>query len=172
MLYSYFSFKYDCTHIESLFITHPYLTYSNKKSTSPVMTIYNIIGLREKIGADTKVKVLWRRAETRNHSLLFPGRALWTGPPPTCYTSQPNQNGCIMDFDFKGKHDSPPSCWPTGQDHFLHVHVKWLSWDCPWVVIELHMNQHLGIPKDFLNYNKLSKTLYLHLDCQITVCFW
>ena len=68
--------KYDCTHIESLFSTYPYLTYSNKKSTSPVMTMNSTIGLREDIGNNTKVKLLWRRAETRNHSLLFPDGAL------------------------------------------------------------------------------------------------
>ena len=31
--------QYDCTFIESLYSTHPYLTYSNKQSVSPVMTI-------------------------------------------------------------------------------------------------------------------------------------
>ena len=78
--------KYDCTHIESLFSTYPYLTYSNKKTTSPVMTINSTVGLREKISIDTKVDMLWRRAETRNHSSCFPSlhfeQAPSFPPPP------------------------------------------------------------------------------------------
>ena len=42
--------QYDCTFKESLYSTHPYLTYSNKKSTLPVMTKFSIRGYREKIG--------------------------------------------------------------------------------------------------------------------------
>ena len=74
--------KHDCTHIESLFSTYPYLTDSNKKTTSPVMTIQSTVGLREKISIDTKVNMLWRRAETRNHSSCFPSLHFEQAPPP------------------------------------------------------------------------------------------
>ena len=42
-------FIHDCTFIESLFMYYPYLTYSNKKPTSPVMTRWSTVGPREKI---------------------------------------------------------------------------------------------------------------------------
>ena len=41
--------RYDRTCKESLYSTYPYLTYSNEKSTSPVMKKYSTLGYREKI---------------------------------------------------------------------------------------------------------------------------
>mmetsp|Transcript_15553 Transcript_15553/g.22655 ORF Transcript_15553/g.22655 Transcript_15553/m.22655 type:complete len:86 (+) Transcript_15553:129-386(+) len=68
--------KHDCTFKESLYSTHPYLTYSNKKSTSPVMTKPSISGYREKIGIIASLHVLWRRAALNTHSHLMPRNAV------------------------------------------------------------------------------------------------
>ena len=43
---------YDRTCKESLYSTYPYLTYSNEKSTSPVMKKYSMLGYREKIDTE------------------------------------------------------------------------------------------------------------------------
>jgi hypothetical protein len=48
--------NHDCTFKESLYSTHPYLTYSNKKSTLPVMTKFSIHGYREKIGTSALLR--------------------------------------------------------------------------------------------------------------------
>ena len=47
--------KYDRTCKESLYSTHPYLTYSNEKSTSPVMKKQSMLGYREKINIHTNL---------------------------------------------------------------------------------------------------------------------
>ena len=41
---------HDCTFKESLYSTHPYLTFSNKSQLQPVMTTKSTLGYREKIG--------------------------------------------------------------------------------------------------------------------------
>ena len=75
--------NHDCTFKESLYSTHPYLTYSNKKSSWPVMTKFSIHGYREKIGIlCITVQVLWRRAALNIHSHSMPVNAIWTGLPP------------------------------------------------------------------------------------------
>ena len=75
--------NHDCTFKESLYSTHPYLTYSNKKSTLPVMTKFSIHGYREKIGYQCiTAQVLWRRAALNIHSHSMPVNAIWTGLPP------------------------------------------------------------------------------------------
>ena len=43
---------YDRTCKESLYSTYPYLTYSNEKSTSPVMKKCSMLGYREKIDTE------------------------------------------------------------------------------------------------------------------------
>ena len=43
---------YDRTFKESLYSTYPYLTYSNEKSTSPVMKKCSMLGYREKIDTE------------------------------------------------------------------------------------------------------------------------
>ena len=43
---------YDRTCKESLYNTYPYLTYSNEKSTSPVMKKCSMLGYREKIDTE------------------------------------------------------------------------------------------------------------------------
>ena len=43
---------YDRTCKESLYSTYPYLTYSNEKSTSPVMKKCSTLGYREKIDTE------------------------------------------------------------------------------------------------------------------------
>ena len=45
-------YNYDRTCKESLYSTHPYLTYSNKKPSSPVMKKYSMLGYREKINIE------------------------------------------------------------------------------------------------------------------------
>ena len=47
---------YDRTCKESLYSTYPYLTYSNEKSTSPVMKKYSMLGYREKINIEAIAK--------------------------------------------------------------------------------------------------------------------
>jgi len=70
-------FNHDCTFKESLYSTHPYLTYSNKKSTLPVMTRFSIHGYREKIGYQCiTAQVLWRRAALNIHSHSMPVNAI------------------------------------------------------------------------------------------------
>eukprot|EP00979_Chaetoceros_neogracilis_P018283 scaffold10564_cov198-Chaetoceros_neogracile.AAC.4 len=79
--------KHDCTFKESLYSTHPYLTYSNKKSTLPVMTKFSISGYREKIGIlYFTVQLSWRRAALNNHFNSMPTNAIRTGPPQTTNT--------------------------------------------------------------------------------------
>ena len=69
--------NHDCTFKESLYSTHPYLTYSNKKSTLPVMTRFSIHGYREKIGYQCiTAQVLWRRAALNIHSHSMPVNAI------------------------------------------------------------------------------------------------
>ena len=46
---------HDRTCKESLYSTHPYLTYSNEKSTSPVMKKQSMLGYREKINIHTNL---------------------------------------------------------------------------------------------------------------------
>ena len=41
--------EHDRTYKESLYSTYPYLTYSNKKPSSPVMKKHSMLGYREKI---------------------------------------------------------------------------------------------------------------------------
>jgi hypothetical protein len=78
-------FTYDCTFIESLYMYLPYLTYSNKKSTSPVMTKRSTAGYREKNGVSCDLqRTLWRRAASRIHSSWCPA-VHFEQAPQTCF---------------------------------------------------------------------------------------
>jgi hypothetical protein len=66
--------NHDCTFKESLYSTHPYLTYSNKKSTLPVMTKFSIHGYREKIGTSA---LLRRCCGEEQRWIYIPIRCPW-----------------------------------------------------------------------------------------------
>ena len=75
-------FTHDCTFKESLFSTHPYLIFLNKKSFLPVMTRRSMLGYCKNISILwVNQRILWQRAGQTIHSSLTPRYAFWTGPP-------------------------------------------------------------------------------------------
>ena len=79
-------YNYDRTCKESLYSTYPYLTYSNEKSTSPVMKKYSMLGYREKINIEAIAKCCgeeqcWEIIPSWHPSVHFE-----QAPPPTLYS--------------------------------------------------------------------------------------